>query len=147
MADLPKYKPDGVTQTRVTRLTGWFIITGGAGVVGSQAGVSSSTSGGQLCGVTWVRTGLGNYGATLHRGYKRMIRGDAQVICPALNTAPNTATDACLAVASTGYFTGATPVPATGGIAITLLQSTGAIVAADPPAGSTFTYDIELADI
>jgi hypothetical protein len=146
MADLPKYKPDGVTQTRVTRLTGWFVAT--AGSITAQAGVSTATSGGQLCGVTWARTGAGIFRATIHRGYKRFIRGDAQLVTTAIDTAPVAAAAVAAAnftLSTSGLATGATPVPATAGIGIVSTNAAGAIT--DPTNPVLITYDIELADI
>jgi hypothetical protein len=143
MADLPKYKPDGVTQTRVSRLTGWLAI-GATGAITGQSGVSTSTSGGQLCGVTWSRNATGDYRATLHRGYKRAIRGDAQIIGPTIGTAPTGCVDASLIIPP-GCFIGSTPVAATGQVGITTMSAAGAL--ADPQSGSIVSYDIELADI
>ena len=144
MADLTKFKPDGVTQMRVTRLTGWFVVTGTA--ISAQAGVSTSTSGGQQCGVTWAYNAVGDYRATLHRGYKRMVRGDASLIVPGtLGTAIATAISAIVDVANVGYFTGAVPVPATGGIGIVAQAVAGAKL--EVASGTIVTYDLEFADI
>ena len=147
MADLPKYKPDGVTQTRVSRLTGWFVSLGGAGTITQQSGTSSPTSGGQLCGVGPVsRTGAGNFLLPLHRGYKRLIRGDVTLSSVGAGTTPGGANLGTVAVVAVGNFTGATPIAAATGVSITtILSSTLAV--ADPSAGVIVTYDLELADI
>jgi len=145
MADLTKFKPDGVTQMRVTRLTGWFVVSGGN--ITLQAGVSSATSGGQQCGITWTWSAAGDYRATLHRGYKRLIRGDVSISSGALGAVPTLANVANLAVANTGYFTGAVPVPATGGLGITTVLSSAAATKADPVSTAVVTYDFEFADI
>ena len=146
MAEMTKYKPDGVTQIRVTRLTGWILAT--AGSITSQAATATSTSGGQQCGVTWARTGAGIFRATIHRGYKRFIRGDAQVVAVALDTSPFTAAgvaDASLCITSSALASGATPVPATAGIGIVTMNAAGATT--DPTNPVLITYDIELSDI
>jgi hypothetical protein len=144
MADMVKYKPDGVTQIRVTRLTGWFIVSGGA--ITAQAATSTSTSGGQQCGITWAWNAAGDYRATLHRGYKRLIRADASLVMPgALGTFISTALVAIVDVATSAYFTGATPVPATAGIGMTVQAVVGAKL--DPTNGTVITFDLEFSDI
>jgi hypothetical protein len=144
MADLPKYKPDGVTQVRVTRLTGWFIVTGAA--ISAQAGTSTSTSGGQLCGVTWSYSSTGDYRATLHRGYKRLLRTDASLVVPgALGTAIGTAIAAIVGVTTSAYFTGATPVPAAGALGIVTQAVAGARL--EVASGTVVTYDFEFSDV
>jgi hypothetical protein len=145
MPEMTKYKPDGVTQIRVTRLTGWFVAVGGAGTITSQSGTSTSTSGGQQCGVTVSRNAAGDFRLTLHRGYKRLIRADAAISHPALGVAPTPVVAAFVAVAAAGYFTGATPVPATGGLGVTCLNTAGAL--AEAQAGLIISYDIEVSDI
>ncbi len=145
MPDLPKFKLDGVTQNRVTRLTGWF-LSAGAGAIVSQASTSSATSGGQQCGVTVARNAAGDFRLTLHRGYKRLIRGDVTVSGPTLGAAPGGANVGTL-TALAAYYSGATPVPATGGLGITTVLSSAAGTAADPTAGVVVTYDIEVSDI
>lgn len=139
-----KYKPDGVTQNRVTRLTGWFVVTGAA--ISAQAGTATATSGGQQCGVTWAYQAVGDYRATLHRGYKRLIRADASLVVPgALGTAIATAIAAIVGVANVGYFTGAVPVPAAGAIGILGQAVAGAKL--ELASGTVVTYDFEFADI
>ena len=148
MADLTKFKPDGVTQMRVTRLTGWFVSLGGAGTITQQAGTSSAFSGGQQCGVGPVsRTGAGNFLLPLHRGYKRLIRGDVTLSSVGAGTAPGGANLGTVAVVSAGNFTGATPVAAATGVSITTVLSSAAATPADPAAGVIVTYDLEFADI
>lgn len=149
MPDLPKFKPDGVTQNRVTRLTGWFTI-GAAGAITAQAGVASSTSGGQQCGVTVAKAaGAGDYRLTLHRGYKRLIRGSADVSMPAVTTAPTIADGnvAFVQGAAAANFSGATPLAASGlGLSIQTCRS-DTLAVANPTSGVTVSYDIEVADI
>ncbi len=149
MAEMTKYKPDGVTQNRVSRLTGWFTITA-AGAILAQSGTATSTSGGQQCGVTVAKAaGAGDYRLTLHRGYKRLIRGGADVSMPALTTAPTIADGniAFVQGASAANFSGATPLAATGlGLSIQTCRS-DTLAVANPTSGVTISYDIEVADI
>lgn len=131
-----------VAQSLVTRLTGWFIV-GAAGAVGTQASTATATSGGQQCGVSVSRTATGDYRLTLHRGYKRLIRGDASIHLPGLGTAATGAIDANIQGAVSGNFTGATPVTATG-LGITTTNAAGAL--ADPQNPCVVTFDLELSD-
>ena len=146
MADIGFYPPMGVTQIRTVRLTGWITI-GGTGAITAQAGTASSTSGGQACGVTWSRTTTGDYRATLHRGYKRLIRAGADVSMPAVATAPTLAAGnmAFVQGALAANFSGATAVAVTGLSITTTRTDTQAL--ADPTSGVTISYDIELAEV
>lgn len=141
--------PVKVTQVLTTRLTGWFTL-GAAGAITAQSTTATSTSGGQQFGVTWTKqAGAGDYRPTIHRGYKRLVRFDANLILPAVTTAPliNEATIA-LPVAAAGNFSGATPVVAAGtGMAIQLVFAGAATpLVANGTNGATVTFDIELAD-
>lgn len=132
-----------VTQNLVTRLTGYFVV-GATGAVGTQSSTATTTSGGQQCGVSVSRTATGDYRLTLHRGYKRIIRGDATVHLPTLGAAATGAIDANIQGAVTGNYTGATPVTATG-LGITTTNAAGAL--ADPQNPCVVTFDLELADL
>lgn len=144
MADMTKYKPDGSTQTRVSKLSGWF-ISAGAGAITQQAAVATSTSGGQQCGVTVTRNAVGDFRFTLHRGYKRLIYINGCVTNNALGAAPGGAVTAVGNVTTSAYFTGATPVPATASIGLSTLSAAGAL--ADPTAGVVVSFEVEVADI
>lgn len=134
-----------VSQSLVTRLTGWF-VSAGAGAITSQGSVATSASGGQQFGTTVTRNAAGDFRILLHRGYKRLIRGDVTVSSATLGAVPGGANLGDLAVTSANYFTGATPVPASGGLGITTVLSSTPATPADPTAGVVVTYDIELAD-
>lgn len=137
--------PVKVTQSLVTRLTGWF-LSAGAGAIVSQGSVATASSGGQQFGATVTRNAAGDFRLTLHRGYKRLIRGDVTISSPTLGAVPGGADLGNLAVTSAGYFSGATAVPATGGLGITTVLASTPATPADPTAGVIVTYDIELAD-
>jgi hypothetical protein len=140
------YKPDGVTQQRVVRLTGSITI-GAAGAITAQSGTATSTTGGQQCGVDWSRSAAGDYRATLFRGFKRLIRGSADVSMPAVATAPTVAAGnlAFVQGALAANFSGATAVAKTGLSITTVRTDTNAL--ADPTNGVTISYDIELAQL
>lgn len=137
--------PSVVTQLLTTRITGWYISTG-AGAITSQGSVATASSGGQQFGSTVTRNAAGDIRIALHRGYKRLIRGDVTVASATLGAAPGTANMGTLAVTSSAYFTGATAVPATGGLGIVTVLSSAAGTPVDPASGVIVTYDIELAD-
>lgn len=134
-----------VTQNLTTRLTGWITI-GAAGAITAQAGTASQAGGPQQCGITWSRQAAGDYRATLHRGYKRIIRADGSVTMPAVATAPTLAAGNMVFIQGVlaTYFPATAGVPATG-LGLTTTR-TDTQVLADPTNGVTITYDIELAD-
>lgn len=138
--------PVKVTQNLATRLTGWFTITA-AGAISAQAGTATGTSGGQQCGVTWTKAaGAGDYRATLHRGYKRLVRASADVSMPVFTTAPTIADGniAFVQGALAANFSGATPV----GVTVLAIQTcrSDTLAVANPTSGVTVSYDIELTD-
>jgi Na+/H+-dicarboxylate symporter len=76
-----------------------------------------------------------------------MIRGDVTLVAATIGGVPTGANLGTIGVTTAGYFTGATPVPATVGLGIVTVLSSAAGTPADPTAGVVVTYDIELSDI
>src|SRR6185312_1709041 len=101
--ELEPFKADGYCQPRVRNLRG-FIVIGAAGAISAQSGQ-------QVCGVTFVKNAAtGRYDGTMHRGYKRAVGGDANMVGPTAGTAPNATKEAYLTGVSAANIAGTTAI-------------------------------------
>lgn len=138
MAELEKFKPEGMCAPRVTRLCG-SIVVGAAGVISGQSGI-------QVAGVTFAKNGTGRFDGTIHRGYKRVIDAGAAISSPTAGNIP-VVTDGNLAyvngIATTAY-QGLTP---TSTFTVFCNTSNGVATAADPKSGDVVNWWLELSDL
>lgn len=133
--------PMGSYQPRTVTLFGYITITGGAGAIGSQSGMGAS-------GVTFVKNATaGRYDGTLNRGYRRAVKADANVTSPTAGNVP-VVTDGNLAYVngiSAANFLQTPPTPITT-FSIQCCTSNGVATAANPKAGDTIAWRLEVSD-
>lgn len=131
--------PMGYYQPRTTVLTGWIIITGGAGAIGSQSGTGAS-------GATATKNATaGRYDLVLNRGYKRSMKAEADVNSPTAGNVP-VVTDGNLAYCNgiaAGNWAGTTPIT---GFTVQCCTSNGVATAANPKAGDIVVWRLEVSD-
>lgn len=139
MSEQPRNPPDGYIQPRTTILTGSITITGGAGAIGAQSGTGVS-------GATATKNATaGRYDLVLHRGYKRVIKAEADVTSPTAGNVP-VVTDGNLGYVngiSAANFAGTSPITT---FTIQCCTSNGVATAANPKAGDTVVWRLEVSD-
>jgi len=138
MGEQIPYPPDGSFQPRTRTLFGYITITGGAGAIGAQSGLGQS-------GVVFTKNATaGRYDGVLHRGYKRAVKADANVTSPTAGNVP-VVTDGNLAyvngIAAANFI--ATPITT---FSIQCCTSNGVATAANPKAGDTIAWRLEVSD-
>lgn len=131
--------PMGSYQPRTTTLFGFITITGGAGAIGAQSGVGAS-------GVTFTKNATaGRYDGVLNKGYKRVVDSKASVASVTAGNVP-VVTDGNLAYVNgiaTANYTGVTPITT---FSIQCCTSNGVATAANPKAGDTVAWRLEVSD-
>lgn len=134
--ELEKFKADGWVQPRVTQLRG-TITVGAAGAVAAQSGQ-------QVCGVTFVKNaGAGRYDGVMHRGYKRTISGDADLIGPTAGTVPNAAKGAYLTGVSAANLAGTAAIST---FSVVATAADGA-TATNPTSGDILSWSLDVSDL
>jgi hypothetical protein len=139
MAELVKNRDPGSIQPNSVRLSG-SIEVGAAGAITSQTG-------NRACGVTWRKNATGDYRATLHKSYRKWMKGNAGISVAALATVPT------LAAGNMVSFAGVTPamIAGTAGVGaaeviglVTYRSDTNAL--ADPTSGSFINWEMTLSE-
>jgi hypothetical protein len=134
--ELEKFKADGWLLPRVTQLRGTIVI-GAAGAIATQTGQ-------QFCGVVFAKNAsTGRYDGTLHRGYRRTISGDADMIGPTAGTAPNAAKTAYVTGVSSANLAGTAPIS---GFSVLTLAADGA-TATNPTSGDIISWSLDVSDL
>lgn len=136
--ELEKFKADGFVQPRVTQLRG-TITVGAAGAISAQSGQ-------QVCGVTFVKNAAaGRYDGTLHRGYKRTVSADADMVGGSNGTvvAPNAAKVAYATGISAANFAGTGAIT---GFSVLCCAADGA-TATNPSSGDVVFWSLDVSDL
>jgi len=133
---------------QITVLEGTITI-GAAGAVTTQS--ESGAVGGIVAGITWTKNAAaGRYDGTLHRGYKRVTNGAANIITPTAGSVP-VVTDGNLAFVqgiTAANVAGTTPIAgATAAVpCIQCVTSNGVATAANPKSGDIISWRITVSD-
>ncbi len=134
--ELEKFKADGWIQPRVTQLRG-TIVVGAAGAISQQSGQ-------QVCGVTFVKNAAtGRYDGTLHRGYKRTVSSDADLIGATAGTVPNAAKAAYATGISAANLAGTSPITT---FSVVCTAADGA-TATNPSSGDIISWSLDVSDL
>jgi hypothetical protein len=134
--ELEPFKADGYCQPRVRNYRG-FIVIGAAGAVSAQSGQ-------QVSGVTFVKNAAtGRYDGTLHRGFKRAVGADADMVGPAAGTVPNAAKNAAVTGISAANIAGTTAIT---GFSIVCTAADGA-TATNPTSGDIIAWSLDVSDL
>lgn len=134
--ELEKFKADGYVQPRMTQLAG-LIVIGAAGAISAQSGQ-------QVCGVTFVKNAAtGRYDGTLHRGYKRSVKADADMIGPTAGTVPNAAKAAYVTGISAANIAGTTAITT---FSVVATAADGA-TATNPTSGDIISWELDVSDL
>ncbi len=132
MAEKQKFRFGGTLYPNAVPLMG-SVEFGAGGAIANQTGVRD-------CGVTFAKNATGDYRATIHKGYKRVLSANCITVAPAAATAIATTsgTDAEIQGISSANFLGTSPCSS---FAIaTCRPDTGAL--ADPVNGQFVTWEL-----
>ncbi len=114
---------------------GGTITIGASGAIAAQTGMRDS-------GVTFVQNGTGRYDGTIHRGYRRAMRGYAQLMGATAGTVPSAAKEAFITGVSAANLSGAS------GISTFTIQCTAAdsATATNPASGDIITWELVVSE-
>lgn len=106
---------------------------GGAGAIANQTGNRD-------CGVTFTKNATGDYRATIHKGYKRIVAASADMVYPNLATAKSltAGSEAYIQGVSSAQALGTSPIASFG--FATVRPDTGAL--ADPTSGTFVAWTL-----
>jgi hypothetical protein len=138
MAELQKYRNPGTVHPNMTRLAGTITI-GAAGAITAQTDNRDA-------GVVFTKNATaGRYDGVLHRSYRRVISGDANMIFATVGQIP-VATDG-----NEAYVTGISAANVSGAsgagtFTIQCVTSNGTPAAANPVSGSIVSWELFVSD-
>ncbi len=114
---------------------GGTLTIGASGAIAAQTGMRDG-------GVTFVQNGTGRYDGTIHRGYRRAMRGYAQLMGATAGTVPSAAKEAFLTGISANNLSGAS------GVLTFTIQCTAAdsATATNPASGDIVTWELVVSD-
>ncbi len=133
--ELTPFKSGGYVQPQVRNYRGYILI-GAAGAISAQSGQ-------QVSGVTFTKNAsTGRYDGVLHRGFKRTIGADADMVGPTAGTAPNAAKEVAVTGISAANLAGTTAIT---GFTLLALAADGA-TATNPSSGDIITWSLDVSD-